>query len=320
MSPTPPPRRSRSAAPVFLLVLLAACADKPVDRQAISLRRVEAGPAIRKSVPADAYAFGFDSRLEPAEDARIYAPFLRYLERTTGYRFAIRFPGAGKTVPECLGSGELQFAAVGPVTFLLAQEGYGAVLLARGRDPDGKTEYRAAIVTRPDSPVRSVADLRGKRFVFGEIGSARGYLIPRMILEESGIRLQDLSEFTFTGSHELTARAVLSGRWDAGGIHALLAHSLEASGDLRVVHWSAFFPGGGIAASPGVPEPVRESVRKALLAFDPGGRDREGLYRWDLTEMAGGFAPVGGDEYRLIRSALKRYYLLPGRIGRTRTR
>ncbi len=317
MSPTPPPGRSRFAAPALLLVLLAACADKPVERQAISLGRVETGTAIRKSVPDTSYAFGFESRLEPAEEARSYAPFLRYLERATGYRFAIRFPPAGKTVPECLGSGELQFAAVGPVNFLVAQERYGAVLLARGRAPDGRAEYRAAIVTRPDSPIRSLADLRGKRFAFGEIGSARGYLIPRMVLEEAGIRLQDLSEFTFTDSHELTARAVLSGRWDAGGIHALLARSLEESGDLRVVHRSAFFPGGGIAASPGIPERVRDSVREALLAFDPLGRDREGMYRWDRTEMAGGFAPVRGDEYRLIRSALKRYNLLPGRVDRT---
>ncbi len=114
-----------------------------------------------------ALVFGFDLRLGPKEDVRIYAPFLKYLEEKTGHRFAISFTkGYGETV-DALGRGEIQFAALGPVNCVRAREKYGAGCLVMGLNAEKRAEYRSIIVTRRGSAVNSLQDLQGKTFAFG---------------------------------------------------------------------------------------------------------------------------------------------------------
>lgn len=52
---------------------------------------------------------------------------------------------------------------------------------------DGKPEYYAIMVTHPDSGIKSVADLKGRTFAFGDKGSTSGYLIPLHYFMTQGI-------------------------------------------------------------------------------------------------------------------------------------
>jgi len=42
--------------------------------------------------------FGFDLRASPQEDSSQYLPFLRYLEKSTGYNFELRFTPQGSSI------------------------------------------------------------------------------------------------------------------------------------------------------------------------------------------------------------------------------
>lgn len=54
----------------------------------------------------DVFLFGFDLRSTPQEDARQYLPFLKYLERATGYSFRLRFTPKDGQVVDDLGRGD----------------------------------------------------------------------------------------------------------------------------------------------------------------------------------------------------------------------
>ncbi|HID61375.1 MAG TPA: phosphate/phosphite/phosphonate ABC transporter substrate-binding protein, partial [Anaerolineae bacterium] len=82
----------------------------------------------------------------------------------------------------------------------------------------GQGEYQAIIFTRTDSPVQSIEDIRGRSFAFGSRTSTQGHLIPRLMLAEAGIELADLKAFEYIGSHADCANAVISGRYEAGGM------------------------------------------------------------------------------------------------------
>ena len=278
----------------------------------MSLSKNLQSSAVSESVPVQEgdLVVGFDRRLEPKEDVRMYAPLLTYLENATGRAFRLHVtPRDGNVVDE-IGAGQVDFAIVGTLSYLQARERWGARALVRGLNAEGEPTYRAAIVARPDTPVQSLADLRDCSFVFGAPNSTQGNLIPRMMLAEEGIALTDLRGYEYTRSHAATASAVVNGRYDAGGMQDTLALTLQSRGLVRIVALSPPYPSSGVMVSPQVPEDVADLVRKALLDFDPMGRGAPSLYHWDRSEMPRGFAPAQDEDYAVLRQWAASFGLL----------
>ncbi|WP_448591169.1 PhnD/SsuA/transferrin family substrate-binding protein [Thermoflexus hugenholtzii] len=282
---------------IFLVFLLVACQSEP----AIPVRLSESllpSTALRVSLEADGpWIWSFDRRLEPKEDIRMNASLLRWLERQTGLRFRLWITPRGQSVADEICAGRVHFGIVGTVTYLQAYHRCGARILVRGRNREGRDTYRAAIVVPPDSPIRDLADLRGRSFAFGSPNSTQGHLIPRLMLQRAGLRVHDLRAYAFHESHAATANAVISGRYDAGGLQDTLALALAERGLVRILALSEPYPSSGIIAGPGVPEKTARMVQAALLALDPAGRDQASLYHWERSEMPLGFVLARDEEY-----------------------
>ena len=257
------------------------------------------------------YYFGFDMRAGPTEDARQYLPFLDYLSRATGLRFKLRFTPKTSSVIDDLGTGRVDFAAIGAVSFIKANIQYGARILARGINRQGKAEYRSMIVVSPDSAIKTLSDLKGKRFAFGSVSSTQGHLIPRIILNKNGVELSDLGEYGYTGSHRNCADSVIRGTFNACGMQDTMAESLQKEGVLKILYVSPYYPSSGIAANKNVSTIVTEKVRQALMEFDPLGRDNENLYHWDKTEMPNGFDVARAIDYAELQTWLEKFGLTP---------
>jgi phosphonate transport system substrate-binding protein len=255
--------------------------------------------------------FGFDLRLDPKADFKIYLPFLQYLTEATGYQFSIVFTADYKDTIKNLGTGVTQFASLGPVNCLRAEEIYGTQCMVIGKNTVGKPEYQAAIITRPDSTFVTLQDLKGRSMAFGNRFSTQGYLIPRVMLEEAGISLTDLSKYYFTGSHDNTVRAVLAGKYDAGAVQDVLAKKLAAAGKVRILSLSSPYPASLICYNSQVDPVIVEKVRQALLDFDPEGKHAKMLLNWDRTEMPAGFVPYDSTYFKEIKKLAERFELLP---------
>ena len=294
--------------------LLLARYDSGQERKKINLQERISDDELQQMVPkhkdANTFVFGFDLRASPQEDARQYIPFLKYLESTTGYRFRLRFTPQDSTIVEELGKGVIQFASVGAGTYLQGQAEYGIISLVRGLNAQGKAEYQSVIVTAPDSPIGKIEDLRGKRFAFGSITSTQGYLIPRIILARLDLTLTDLTGYEWTGSHQNCANAVISGHFDAGGMQDTMGRELAKAGIVRIIHTSDYYPSSGIVANKDVPAEVLRKVKKALLDFDPKGKDAPGLYHWDKTEMPNGFIEAHDKDYAQLQDWARNFGLL----------
>ena len=294
-----------------VLMALAGCDWRDVE--SIDLKERVDDAELARMAPkndGDVFRFGFELRASPLEDARQYLPFLKYAEKETGLRFKLRFTPAYSSIVDDLGKDVIQFAAVGSVSYIAAHEKYGVIPIARGLNTEGRAEYRSVIVVAPDSPIQKVEDLRGKSFAFGDTASTQGHLIPRIILTEHGISLDDLGGYEYTGSHSNCANAVASGRLDAGGMQDTMAQRMADSGIVRIIHTSKFYPSSGIAANKDVPPEVIEKVKQALLDFKPRGKDAEGLYNWDRTEMPNGFTEASNEDYAELREWSIRFGLI----------
>jgi phosphonate transport system substrate-binding protein len=250
---------------------------------------------------SDTLAFGFDLRSSLHEDARQYVPLLRYLERTTGYRFRLRFTAEDGSVVDDLGRGVVHFAAIGAGSYIEAHEKYGVMPLVRGLNYLDMGKYRSVIVVAPDSPLNKVEGLRGKRFAFGSVTSTQGNLIPMIVLTEHGLTLDDFVSYEYTGSHRNCANSVVSGLADACGMQDTMAGELQKQGLVRIIYTSRYYPSSGIAVNKNVGPDVKARVKQALLDFQPKGKDAEGLHKWHMTEMPNGFKPAEDSDYAELR-------------------
>ncbi len=258
----------------------------------------------------ECYSFGFDLRASPQEDARQYLPFLRYLEQATSYCFKLRFTPRNSTIIDELGQNRVQFAALGAVSFLIAEARYQAIPLVRGVNAENQANYRSIFIVAPKSPLQTLQDIKGKRLALGNQSSTQGHLVPRIELQQHGVTLNDLAFYLFTGSHQRCASEVIAGRVDACGLQDTMAERLAEQGLVRILYQSDYYPSSGIAANNTLPDSVIERVKQALLEFDPMGRNALGLHHWERTEMPHGFVAAWHSDYDVLRPWLKRFGLI----------
>lgn len=306
-----------SGALVSIAVLLFAGCSSDEQPKKISLSNGLTNEQLRNYVPdrnVGVYWFGFDRRSSAQEDARQYLPFLRYLSEATGLRFELYFVPKNKSIVELLGRGGIQFAAIGAGSYIQARTKFDVIPLVHGLNPEGKPQYRSVIIVRPDSQIKKLKNLRNKRFAFGGMTSTQGHLIPRIVLANSGITLQDLASYDYTGSHRNCADAVLSGRVDACGMQDTMGFALAESGLVRILYTSKYYPSSCIAANKAVSQEVLARVQQALLHFEPKGKHSTELYHWERTEMPNGFAPAQDADYAELRDWMNKLAYFPERM------
>ena len=263
------------------------------------------------------YTFGFDLRSSPQEDARQYLPFLHYLESKTGYKFKLSFTPKNSSIIESLGTNQVQFAAVGADTFLRANQKYGVVPLVRGLNHKNNAEYQSVFVVLPKSKIKDLNNIRGKHIAFGSRTSTQGHLIPRIVLNKNGIKLENFASLTYTGSHINCANAVISAKADVCAMQDTMALNMEKQGLLRIIHTSKYFPSSGVVASTDLPSEVIQKVKQVLIDFRPYGDDKPGLYHWDNTEMPRGFIAASVSDYKeLLDWSIKLGFIKPAKTNK----
>lgn len=284
-------------------VLLAGCDRKPEqERLDLSGRPGETAKVEKTLGDGErVYIFGFDPRRTMEEDVRQFGSLLNYLEEATGLQFKLRYSPKASNIVDDLGRGRIDFAAIGAGSYIPARDQYGVIPLARGVNAAGKSEYQSIIVTLPKSPLQTIADLRGKRLALGAVTSTQGHVIPRIVLAEHGLGLQDLLDYEYMGSHYNCAMAVVNGRFDACGMQDTLARELVAAGKLRILQVSAYYPSSCLAANKEVAPEALAKVQKALLDMEPKGRHATVLVDWDRSEMANGFVAARNEDYAELR-------------------
>jgi len=212
------------------VVMTAGCTETETPKK-VSLHKRSGDISEKSMLPKqNTLWFGFDLRLGPKEEVTIYAPFLKYLEQETERRFRIKFTEKYEDTVDNLGTGITDFAAIGSLSFVIGRETYGINHLVSGVNHEGDTTYRAMIITRPGNGIDNIKDIRGKCFAFGSEMSTQGHLIPRKMLEDNGISLDNLGRHMYTGSHLNAAMSIINNKCDAAGIQDILAFWHRVSG------------------------------------------------------------------------------------------
>jgi len=178
-----------------------------------------------------------------------YAPIFGAISRMTGIDFDIKVGQSYATVVEAMCNGAADVAFVGPVTYIQARDRNCADLLAVGVEKN-QSIYYAGIFAPTASPIRALADLKGKRVAFGDVNSTSSFVYPMAMIVDAGLDpVRDLAAIRMTGSHADSLAALVHGQADAA---ALSFDSFE-----KAVHEHAVDPATLriVAKSPPIPYP-----------------------------------------------------------------
>ncbi len=149
-----------------------------------------------------------------------YKTFGEYMQKELGQPVELFVANDYAGVVQAMVGDKLDLAYFGGLTYVQAKEQTDLYPIVTEIDRfTGGPTYCSAIIVPTDSPIKTVADLKGKSFAFGDISSTSGSLFPRIMLDTAGLKVPgDLKDVKYTGGHDATALAVQNGASDAGGL------------------------------------------------------------------------------------------------------
>src|SRR6267143_5017738 len=163
--------------------------------------------------------FGFTPVLSEPEMRAEFDPLMAYLSNALGQKVTLYIAKDYGDLRTQMENGAVDVGSFSPFAYVDAARG-GKIHIIAQSIIEGSATYRGIIVTRKDTGLKSIADLKGKRFAFVDPKSASGYVYPRAMLIEKRINPETFfKETIFAGSHDKVIAAVLEGRVDAGAIY-----------------------------------------------------------------------------------------------------
>lgn len=216
----------------------------------------------------------------PAENATLanqnWAPFVRGLERELGLKIDQVNLTDYAGVIEGQVSGKVDLAMYGPFSYYLAKQAGAKIdsVAIMVNAIGAPASYLAYLVAKPDSGIRSISDVRGKRVCFVDPASTSGYLYPVEGLQAAGIDPNKDVTAVFAGGHDRSALAVKAGTCDAGFVFddmfdkTLVTSGQLRPGELNVVWRSKPIPNSPLAVSTELPASLVAKIKEIVPKID----------------------------------------------------
>jgi phosphonate transport system substrate-binding protein len=193
--------------------------------------------------------------------------------------------------------GEVDFVRFGPASYIIAKERNPKVKLIVMEHKDGKKLSKGIIAASAQSSVKSLADLNGRRFAFGDNTSTIGRYLSQAELAKAGIRAKDLASFDYLERHDMVFKAVETGVYDAGALKQSTFNKLNKDGQLRIIHSFDNITKPWIARN-GLEPKVFDAIKESLLNL------KDPAVLKELKE-ATGFLPATDEDYKFVREGMQ---------------
>lgn len=263
-----------------------------VSQLLLALFFVSTGTTIR----AEEYRLSMLPRYFPERLTAMLTPLTGYLRERTGEDIQMVLTKNFRDYEQRVKSGEIAIAYQNPLVYVNVSATQEVVAMAlKGQEGD---RFRGIVITRPDSGITSLADLRGKLVMIVGETSAGGYLSQKLSLLEQGIDIGSLSfEEAAENRQENVIIAVSVAAVDAGFIRESALHKADRyiiPGSVTTIAKTAWLPNWAFSLDRTLDPALRTKVRDAVLALKPGDPVLQAL---GLT----GFRSAADGDYDVMR-------------------
>jgi phosphonate transport system substrate-binding protein len=240
---------------------------------------------------------------------REYGGFVEELEKATGYKVEFTPVNSRTAAVEAMRAEQVDFVLTGPAEYVVFAKLTDAKPVVGWHRPD----YFAQVVVMAEGDIKTMADLKGKKVAFGEVGSTSQQLGPAQILADAGLKYN--TDYTAEIiKRNVAVEAMIRGDVQAVGMNLTHLRSVREKfpgQKFAVVGRGPDLPNDILIAATYVKPEVVETVKKAFL--EKGDALMGGVLKGeDTKKYEGGYfvATVNDKDYDMVR-------LMYGTIGAT---
>lgn len=226
-----------------------------------------------------------------------------YLESKIGVKINLQTAGDYAGVITAMQHNHVQIAYFGPKSYVEAalRAKAEAVALEVGEET-GLPGYYGMILTKKDSGLKTLEDIKGKTWAFTDAHSTSGTLVPSVMFSKKGINPQEyFSKVLYSGGHEASILSVKAGKVDAASTNNLdfnrgLGRNWTKD-DFNVIWESELIPGSPMTVRSDLPESLKLAIMGAFVSYN----DEVGLKKLKIK----GFAPAKDSDYNSVRDLIE---------------
>ena len=206
----------------------------------------------------------------PAEMVKRLTPLTIYLSKKTGLTVNFLASPNLDTAVEDIGKNITQIAYLTPAAYLEARGKYAVIPLVNPLSK-GKSTFTLVIAVPKGSPVKTMDDLKGKKFAFGD---KKAKLQPAVVVS-SGFKLESFASYDYLNHYDNIAKAVINGDFDAGILKDSVAQSFAS--ELRVIHTSPPLPNYIFVVHKDMPPKTMAQLKKAMLELKKDNEEHKAI-------------------------------------------
>lgn len=224
-------------------------------------------------------------------------PLESLLKKELGIPVKVTVSTSNNALVEAMSSHQVDVGFLPPDAYVLAHKRKIAdVLLQAERygydEPSGKMnktlmdKYRAMVVVKKGSKIKSWKDLKGKKIAVQESSSTSGYLYPVAELYKKGLNVVKDSTLTQVQGHDQSVLAVYNGDVDAAFVFAdarniAAKDTPQVMKDVVPIYFTKWIPNDTISVRSDMSQAYRTKLKKAfknLMKTEKGKKIMSSIY------------------------------------------
>ncbi len=239
------------------------------------------------------YILGVFPYLPPRELEKVFSPIAADLSKAIGRPVTFRTSSTYRKFMEHLDNQVFDIAFVQPFDYIRIADKYGYKPLATRQET-----LTALIVTKQDSPLNNVGDLKNKTVALPPEVAAVSHLVTDLMNTNHFVPGKDI-KLTHHRSHISCMQQILIGTADACGTAApalrFFQHKMKV--ELKIIGQSRAIPHTLFCIHPRVSEKEQQAILKQILEWGKTESGKQLLARGKLKPMM----PIKDSDYNIVR-------------------
>ena len=246
------------------------------------------------------------------EQIRKFTPLATYLENQLGMKVQFTPVTDYPAAVESLVNKKVDLVWFGGFTYVQAKlRSGGKVVPLAQREED--TKFQSVFITKTDSGIKTLNDMKGKQVSFGSQSSTSGHAMPRGVLVQAGINPEkDFKRIAYSGAHDATIASVVSGKVDAAALDITVWKKFVTENKVDTKEVNVFFTtptyfNYNWSVHADMPVALIEKIKAALLALNPANPEHAEILRLNRATR---YIETKPENYKELEAAARNLGLL----------